>query len=547
MRHKKLQASFLFIFLLFLVLFIGLAHRPHARDFDIGTVEWKEKEVFPGKWHGFSTYTTYQGIEYDFNSENFDEESARELIGKISDFISYTDSFFDSPTQDLTVYLGFQSDNNASFRTPLCITDGKTLTFDDLWCLVKKTHPGNPSCAEQYGLFFAYCIDNDILSYDNSDTHSNELQSFYSDKEHLYLLDFTLPMLETTYFSQEDSAIEKESVKAFSLWYVDSYSFDAYEKLCHSLEQSYDHESLVNEKNKWLKSIGCNSTYSELGKINFGYNHTDHAKDSCTYRIESDDAIWLWDDADVAAVGYLDMVKNYNIIEPLRVLDFQDARDYLDGYLPENLNKVYILTQFEKEHDVNTSRSCYFPDKETIKVVLGWYEVPYCLLHEYCHHLTYGPDKIVPTIQHPYLVEWFPTVMANIELENRESSIAYVSYLGKNLVRKRGYWDDKNDCYSGTLGTYRQALERYSQRFDSATGNLNVPAISDIGYSESASMAKYITDTYGFDKLVALSTANGDFEKILGTSFGQVYQDTMNCVSKQMDDYENLSGNIQAE
>ena len=175
-------------------------------------MEWKEKEVFPGKWHGFSTYTTYQGIEYDFNSENFDEESAKELIGKISDFISYTDSFFDSPTQDLTIYLGFQSDNSASFRTPLCITDGKVLIFDDLWCLVKKTHPGNPSCAEQYGLFFAYCIDNGILSYDNSDTHTNELQSFYSDKDHLYLLDFTLPMLETTYFSQEDSAIEKESV-----------------------------------------------------------------------------------------------------------------------------------------------------------------------------------------------------------------------------------------------------------------------------------------------------------------------------------------------
>ncbi len=41
MRHKKLQASFIFVFLLFLVLFIGLAHCPHIKNFDIGTVEWK--------------------------------------------------------------------------------------------------------------------------------------------------------------------------------------------------------------------------------------------------------------------------------------------------------------------------------------------------------------------------------------------------------------------------------------------------------------------------------------------------------------------------
>lgn len=539
MRHKKIQASLIFLFLLFLTLFIGLSHRPGTKNFDIGTVEWEQKEIFSGKLHGFSTYTTYKGIEYDFNSENFDEKSARELIGKLSNFICYTDSFFSSSTTDLTIYLGFSSDNNASFRTPLCITDGKTLTFDDLWCLVKKAHPGNPSCAEQYGLFFAYCVNNGILSYDNSDAISDELSSFYSDKNHLYLLDFTLPMLETTYFSQEDSAMEKESVKAFSLWYMKSYSFETYENLCHSLEQPYNHESLVNEKNKWLKSIGCASNYAELGKINFGYNHTDHEKDTCTYRIESDDAIWLWDDEDVAAVGYIDMVKNYNIIEPLRILDFQDARAYLDGYLPESLDKVYILTQFEKQHDADTSRSFYSPSEETIRIVLGWNEASYCLLHEYCHHLTAGPDRIVPPIQNPYFLEWFPTLMANIELENRENTIAYVSYLEKDFIKERGYWDEKNDCYSATLGTYRQALGRYSQRLDSVTGTLHVPAITDIGYSESASMAKYITDTYGFDTLVALSISNGDFEKILGTSFGQIYQDTINWVNEQMSDYEN--------
>ena len=150
---QKIQASLIFLFLLFLTFFIGLSHRPGTKNFDIGTVEWEQKEIFSGKLHGFSTYTTYKGIEYDFNSENFDEKSARELIGKLSNFICYTDSFFSSSTTDLTIHLGFSSDNNASFRTPLCITDGKTLTFDDLWCLVKKAHPGNPSCAEQYSLF----------------------------------------------------------------------------------------------------------------------------------------------------------------------------------------------------------------------------------------------------------------------------------------------------------------------------------------------------------------------------------------------------------
>lgn len=178
----------------------------------------------------------------------------------------------------------------------------------------------------------------------------DQIKEFIGKEENINFLDFNLPMIEAVYFNEEEADTTRLAVKEFAVWYKDQNAFAELEELCRKAGSKDDEvqEKLTESKNEWLKDIGSEKTYQEMGKIAFQYNNyegfyansrtnnTAHA----TYKIEQEDAIWLWDDDDVRSLTYKEMVENYMELEQLRRFDFAEARAYLKNIYRKILIKL---------------------------------------------------------------------------------------------------------------------------------------------------------------------------------------------------------------
>ena len=507
-KSRILQALTIII----IILLASLCLRPH--------MDWKLDMTE----NGDNCYlTTLDNITYVFPEKDFNKKQASNYVSSISQILEYADKIFPTDNSAYSLRIGF---------TDSAIQLDKTNpNYDDLWEAVKQVHSLSVDKAEYYGLFAVYAKQHNLVDDDFAFDMTDTLN-----EDNLYLLDFTLPMLDNVYFDKDQAHINRQIVIAFSDWYVQTNSLDNYQTICQSKPDMSP--QLVEAKNEWLRSIGSELTYSEYGKIQFHYTNTDDA----TYKIETDDAVWLWSDADVQSLGYKEMIKNHNIIEPLRIQDFADARDFLKDYLPEKLDKVYIKTQFTSGAD---SYSAYTPNDSTITLTDGWTEAGRSLLHEYCHYLTVGDDRILSN--GTLFDECYAVELSSIELENRMKERALLDYFGEDSLKDMGYWDNITNEYSSRLGTYRDALKNMTARnictdtgidtdtdidigtdIDTGTDtNIDTPLTLDaLSYAEQGALSKYIIETKSFDYFVEMTQTQYNYEAYLGESLNELYSKT---------------------
>lgn len=462
--------------------------------------------------------TTINNITFIFSDSNFNQKQASHYVSSISKMLNYSNKVFSTNNKNYCLKIGFVDS---------VIQLNKDMpSYDDLWEVIKQFHSPSIDNAEYYGLFAVYAKQHNLIDDDFTFDQTNTF-----DEDNLYLLDFTLPMLDDIYFDKDQAHINRQIVTAFASWYIQTNSMSQYESLCQN--QPDMSSQLVEAKNAWLSSIGSELTYSEYGKIQFHYVNTDGA----TYQIETDDAVWLWTDADVQDLGYKEMVKNYNIIEPLRIQDFTDARDFLKDYLPQKLDKVYIKTQFTSDA---ASYSAYTPNDSTITLADGWTEAGRSLLHEYCHYLTVGKDRILSN--GTLFDECYAVELSSIELKNRMKERALLDYFGEDSLKDMGYWDNSTNEYSSRLGTYRDALKTMTARnigigtdadtdtdIDTSTDidtgtDIDTPLTLDtLSYAEQGTLSKYIIETKSFDYFVEMTQTQYNYETYLGESLNELY------------------------
>ena len=485
-KSRILQALTIIIIILLASLYL----RPH--------MDWKLDMTENGN----NCYlTTLDNITYIFPEKDFNKKQASNYVSSISQILEYADKIFPTDNSAYSLRIGF---------TDSAIQLDKTNpNYDDLWEAVKQVHSPSFDKAEYYGLFAVYAKQHNLVDDDFAFDMTDTLN-----EDNLYLLDFTLPMLDDVYFDKNQAHINRQIVIAFSNWFIQTNSIGDYESLC---QNEPDMSSLLVEvKNDWLNSIGSELTYSEYGKIQFHYANTDDA----TYKIETIDAVWFWSDADVQNLGYKEMVKNYNIIEPLRIQDFADARDFLKDHLPEKLDKVYIKTQFTSGAD---SYSAYTPNDSTITLTDGWTEAGRSLLHEYCHYLTVGDDRILSN--GTLFDECYAVELSSIELKNRMKERALLDYFGEDNLKDMGYWDNCTNEYSSRLGTYRAALKAMTAR--NIDTDIDTPLTLDtLSYAEQGALAKYLIETKSFDYFVEMTQTQYNYEAYLGESLDELYSKT---------------------
>ncbi len=301
---------------------------------------------------------------------------------------------------------------------------------------------------------------------------------------------------------------------------------------------------LEQRKNEWLTSIGCTVEYKEFSKILFQYNNYTDIVPRASYKIEEEDCVWLWDDEDVTTYGYEYMVENYNRIEPLREEDFAEAREYLSAYLPDKLEKVKIKTNFAIS-DVS-SISEYVVARQTIEVPRGWEEASFSLLHEYCHYLTVGEGKLLDSKS--VFLEWYSAGLSGFILQNKEVSLL-TDYIDKEYLRELGIWNDKDNCCQlSTLykrGAMRMYYEKKSQNENKESFFVSFGGLS---YGERGTLFFYVTETYGFEKMIELGKhEDTGFEEVLGITFQELYFDMIDWLKPQMEDDEWLKQKLEEE
>lgn len=552
MKNKKIAIGLVLgIVFAMIVTYIVFNGRKSEVNYTIQDADWQKQNCKLTGWSGSCTSLTYKDSTYYFKTDSFDEKTAENYVGKISAVAEYVDTVFPGTiTPDVKVYVGFSEEEVVEKNDQVAVEN--KITMDSIWEILKKRNTAAWDAAEEYGLLYVYCMENGIIDEKSEKKEKQKIQDqikgFIGKEENINFLDFNLPMIEAVYFNEEEADTTRLAVKEFAVWYKDQNAFAELEELCRKAGSKDDEvqEKLTESKNEWLKDIGSEKTYQEMGKIAFQYNNyegfyansrtnnTAHA----TYKIEQEDAIWLWDDDDVRSLTYKEMVENYMELEQLRRFDFAEAREYLKEYLPENLNKVKICTKFVKAKPPEPSQ--YLVGSDTIVINYGWADVAHYLLHEYVHHLACGTDKIFGA-RH-FLDEWFPTLLETFELENRENSklLGYYDEDYAEGLKELGYWDEKQNTYSLSMGRLRYTWKQHKLK----AKEIYPVSVAELQYAQRAVMSKYIVDQYGLEKLVELVKSDGYFQEVFGKSFQDMYFEMIEWLEPQLEGDEWLESNL---
>jgi len=470
--------------------------------------------------------TTYQKVDYCFAEDSFEEKRAKNYIKRESKLIAYADKVLGNKRDGVKIYLDEMVEGK-KIRTK------EAITYDTLWAALNRVHKVNS--LEAYGLFYLYSREKNLMESEEQETVADkELALFFSEKENLRFLDFTVPMIDNKIFEQYQVDMIRAAAKSFAAWYVKQYSWQEYEALCGNIE-FYDRKKLVADKNAWLKSLGVNERYREKSKVfwkltDYVWVDDDLGCDPADYEIEQSDAVWIMYSKDIKKTGYWETIRKYNDLEPLRAKDFAEAREFLKDYLPSKVDKVKLVVYL---HQIKKTEGIFQRRTNDIQLNQSWDVVTRACLHEYIHYLTVADDRYLNGISQVFCREGTAVWISDLQCEGRLFKKWAQSIVErgeeKELEMNRAYLD-----YASVLNSVKEGDARDKTR----KAPKGIPYAIDLDemytYPEYGVILKYIYETYGMEKTMELLKSDADFEKVLGKSLDYIYFEAADFAKKEM-------------
>ncbi|MBE5907075.1 MAG: hypothetical protein E7277_09925 [Lachnospiraceae bacterium] len=497
-------------------------------------LEWKHSVVRPPEKDNLPLdppkhfqAANYGGINYNFEESSFVKAKAKTFIKRETLLVTYADRILGKSRDGEDIYV-----NEWVKGRKASIEDG--ITFEALWTALNMVHKA--SGLELYGLFYLYCEENKLCDVKETEVRGDAIAKYFSEEGNLFLLDFSMPMLDKRVFDEEQIQMTKAAARSFATWYVKQNSLERYEKLCGNLEQA-DRKQLEQEKNAWLKSIGCKAKYKELAKTFFRMSDqtrvdSDFSEHTADYEIERPDVVWAFYAEDIKRMGYQQMVMKYSQVEPRREKDFADARRFLKAYLPKKLEKVVIFLNFHSDTG-SAGKTSY--SKPQIVMNNYWYNVAHSLLHEYIHFLTIYGGKMLNSTCPDFCSEGVAQWISQVRLENREAQL-YIPFLREVFPEENS--TEGNLAYGEYKG-FLQCVKDEDSKDSKRKPPKGLPYAVDIDsmyyYTEYAVILEYVYQTYGMEKTIALLQSDGDFEKVLGKSLDYIYFEAADYAKEQME------------
>ena len=379
-----------------------------------------------------------------------------------------------------------------------------------------------------YGITAILCEELELCEV-NPDYTNEELAAYFSDENQMYLLDFTLPMFETYFFDEDTVAYVQAAAISFAEYMNAQGELDELYQICLSNAEE-DATKLVEMKNEWLDAIGVDKEYMPFAELTFAYNDT-KLPEEYPYVLTDAEANWYFHPADVKEYGYKAFFEEYQIVEKLMPLDFADARELFEAYLPEDVEPVDICTMFYKNDAVENG--LYRIKENHIELFDDWEMAKYALLHEYVHYLTMGQTELCTTGW--VFAEGVAEEAAVWGCENYLRAEYLREIYDADQMRELHIYDEEKECASNEKLVYATAnslyfgkmegLEYYTVTYELKKRPDRIKTFSELSYEEVASITSYLIEKYGRDAVYKGYYNYDSFIELIGKEFIELYDE----------------------
>ncbi len=392
------------------------------------------------------------------------------------------------------------------------------------------SHENVPDYGLAYGITAILCEELEVCDVSAGYT-DEELATYFSDEEQMYLLDFTLPMFETYFFDEETVAYVQAAAVSFAEYVNEQGKLDELYQICLA-ETEEDETKLVELKNEWLVSIGVENVYEPFAVLPFEYNGRRELKEY-PYVVGDAEANWYFHPDDVKEYGYKAFVEEYLITEELMVLDFPEARELFESFLPDEVPTVDICTMFYTKE--GPAAALYATSRNHIELYYDWHMAKRSLVHEYVHYLTRGVEKLV--LSSGFLAEGIAEETAVFGCENRLMTAGLKSIYAaeEEELKEVNLWDEEKECMSYKKNIHVMAHlyyagvmvgEEYTTVFyDTGVRPEKIQFMSELSYQEMASLTHYLVELYGRDAVCEGFYNYDSFMKLVGKDFTELYDE----------------------
>jgi len=291
-----------------------------------------------------------------------------------------------------------------------------------------------------------------------------------------------------------------------------------------------DATKLVEMKNEWLDAIGVDKEYVPFAELTFAYNDT-KLPEEYPYVLADAEANWYFHPADVKEYGYKAFFEEYQIVEKLMPLDFADARDLFEEYLPEEVEPVDICTMFYKNDVVENG--LYRIKENHIELFDDWEMAKYALLHEYVHYLTMGQTELCTTGW--VFAEGVAEEAAVWGCENYLRAEYLREIYDADQMRELHIYDEEKECVSNEKLVYATAnslyfgkmegLEYHTVTYELKKRPDRIKTFSELSYEEVASITSYLIEKYGRDAVYKGYYNYDSFIELIGKEFIELYDE----------------------
>ncbi len=391
-----------------------------------------------------------------------------------------------------------------------------------------EAHESNIDYGLAYGITAVLCEELELCEV--TDVYTNEeLAVYFSDEEQMYLLDFTLPMFETYFFDEDAVVYVQAAAVSFAEYMNEHGKLDKLYQISLS-DADEDATKLIEMKNEWLDAIGVEEDYVPFEELSFAHNNT-KLPEEYPYVMSDTEANWYFYPDDVKEYGYKAFIEEYLATRELMVLDFPEARELLEKFLPEEVEKVDICTKFYEKS--GAEGGIYSTLENHIELYYTWETARSSLLHEYVHYLSMGETRMV--LASGALAEGIAEEAAVWGCENRMRADALSSMYDAEEMRQVGVYDEEKERISYERMTYSLAnswyageldgMEYLSMSYDSKVRFGKAKTLSELSYQEIASLTHYLIELYGRDVVYENFYEYDSFMELIGKEFIEFYDE----------------------
>ena len=268
--------------------------------------------------------------------------------------------------------------------------------------------------------------------------------------------------------------------------------------------------------------------------------NTGERADTHPYFVETESAAWYAAKADVELLGEDAFFEGLYAMLSDAEADMQDARAALKGFIPVEIPKIDILTDFcGKDGMAETANAYYNGRGNFITLFNGWGNARITLLHEYVHYLTMHCAKI-PT-PFGFWAEGIAEYVANLVCKNRLGRSENMGFeiAGYPPVMWDQSWDEAENCIDprklnfglgalaangGLVGVRYYAVKNERiVRTEEMDQNLKPEELS---LCEASGIFAYLVDEYGKDTVFGNWDLDPDnLDTVYGKTFSELYRD----------------------